>query len=63
MSDLNHLKLISSLRFNVSVFVTSVWLLSMLGIKAIMTYVDPVDPFVQLKLDAKKHAHNRHGLP
>ena len=34
-----------------------------IGLKAIMTYVDPFDPFVSLKLEAKKHVSNRHGLP
>ena len=34
-----------------------------IGLQAIMTYVDPFDPFVTLKLEAKKHVSNRHGLP
>ena len=34
-----------------------------IGLKAIMTYVDPFDPFVTLKLEAKKYVSNRHGLP
>ena len=64
MFALNRLKRINLPKLNVSLPQTYAKTKTVnLGLKAIMTFVDPDDPFVTMKLDAKKHPSNRHGLP